>query len=65
VAGVSPAFPRSQPTRLPVEPVFLTQEQAISYAQGRACFRAGEIRVLDSNGNIERIIPFSESDRKL
>ena len=48
-----------------VEPVFLTQEQAISYAQGRACFRAGEIRVLDSNGNIERIIPFSESDRKL
>ena len=48
-----------------VEPVFLNQEQAIDYATGRACFRSGEIRVLDSNGEIERIIPFSEADRKL
>jgi hypothetical protein len=30
-----------------VEPVFREQQQAIDYAQGRARFRAGEIRVLD------------------
>src|SRR5207247_9015522 len=29
-----------------VEPVFLDQEQAIDYAKSRACFRSGEIRVL-------------------
>jgi hypothetical protein len=39
-----------------VQPVFLSQEQAIDYATGRACFRSGEIRVLDSSGNVERII---------
>jgi len=33
-----------------VEPVFLDQEDAIDHATGRACFRSGEIRVLDSNG---------------
>jgi hypothetical protein len=48
-----------------VQPVFLTQEQAIDYATGRACFRSGEIRVLDSNGAVDRIIPFSDADRKL
>jgi hypothetical protein len=48
-----------------VQPVFLNQEQAIDYATGRACFRSGEIRVLDSSGNVERIIPFSETDRRL
>src|SRR5438093_13700975 len=31
-----------------VEPVFLNQEHAIDYATGRACFRPGEIRILDS-----------------
>jgi hypothetical protein len=31
-----------------VQPVFLSQEQAIEYAQSRACFRSGEIRILDS-----------------
>jgi hypothetical protein len=31
-----------------VQPVFLSQEQAIDYASGRACFRSGEIRILDS-----------------
>jgi len=45
-----------------VEPVFLDQEQANDYATCRACFRSGEIRVLDSNGQIERIIAFSEAD---
>jgi len=48
-----------------VEPLFLNQEDAISYAEGRACFRSGEIRVLDPNGSIASIIPFSEADRKL
>jgi hypothetical protein len=48
-----------------VEPVFLYEEDAIDYATGSACFRSGEIRVLDSSGNVERIIAFSEADRKL
>jgi hypothetical protein len=30
-----------------VEPVFPKKDHAIDYAQGRACFRLGEIRVLD------------------
>ena len=48
-----------------VEPVFPNKDQAIDYAQNRACFRSGEIRVLDSSGNVERTIAFSEADRKL
>ena len=48
-----------------VEPVFLDQGQAIDYATSRACFRSGEIRLMDSTGNIERVIAFSEADRKL
>ncbi|PYJ70111.1 MAG: hypothetical protein DME76_06690 [Verrucomicrobia bacterium] len=48
-----------------VEPVFLSQEQAIDYATCRACFRSGEIRILDCDGAVERIIPFSDADRKL
>jgi hypothetical protein len=48
-----------------VQPVFFNQEQAITYAEGRACFRSGEIRILDSNGAVERTIPFTEADRKL
>jgi len=48
-----------------VEPMFGSQEDAISYAKGRACFRSGEIRILDSGGAVERVIPFSEADRKL
>jgi len=31
-----------------VQPVFLNQEQAIGYAQDRACFRSGEIRIYAS-----------------
>ncbi len=42
-----------------VEPVFLDQEQAIDYATGRACFRSGEIRILDSSGSVSRIIQFT------
>jgi hypothetical protein len=48
-----------------VEPVFVEQHQAFRYAETRASFRSGEIRVLDSSGNIERVISFSETDRKL
>jgi len=48
-----------------VQPVFLSQEQAIDYAICRACFRSGEIRILKSNGVVERIIVFDEADRKL
>jgi len=48
-----------------VEPVFITKDQAINYAQNRSSFRLGEIRVLDSSGNVERIIAFNETNRKL
>ena len=48
-----------------VEPVFPEKDQAIDYAQNRACFRSGEIHVLDSRGKLERTIAFSEAYRKL
>ena len=35
-----------------VEPVFLKQDHAINYAQSRASFRCGEIRILDSSGEV-------------
>ena len=41
--------------------VFLEKTQAINYAQSRASFRSGEIRILDATGKLER----SEADRKL
>jgi hypothetical protein len=50
---------------LGIEPVFPEKNQAINYAQNRASFRSGEIRILDSPGNIERIIPFNDTNRKL
>ena len=40
-----------------VEPVFLSQEQAIDYAKGRVWFRSGKIRILDSSGVTARVIP--------
>ena len=48
-----------------VQPIFLTKEQAISYAQNRASFRCGEIRILDSTGVIDYTIPFNDADRKI
>ena len=48
-----------------VQPVFLNQGDAVDYATGRACFRSGEIRILDSNGAVARVIPFSDTDRSL
>jgi hypothetical protein len=40
-----------------VQPFFLTKEQAIDYAKCRACFRSGEIRVVDSNGATQSFSP--------
>ena len=48
-----------------VEPVFPEKRQAIDYAETRACFRSGEIRVLDANGKLERTIAFNDSSRML
>jgi hypothetical protein len=48
-----------------VEPVFRDKDEAISYAENRACFRSGEIRILDLGGHIERVIPFDDTNRKL
>jgi hypothetical protein len=44
-----------------VQPVFLSQEQAIDYATCRACFRSGEIRVLDSTGSVDAMRPDLEN----
>jgi hypothetical protein len=48
-----------------VQPVFVDQGQAIDYATGRAWFRSGEIRILDSSGAVTGIIPFDERYRAL
>jgi len=48
-----------------VEPVFLSQEDAISYARGRLAFATGKISIQDSRGAVERIIPFNHTDRRL
>ncbi len=39
------------------EPVFPKKDHAIDYAQNHACFRSGEVRILDSRGDVERVIP--------
>ena len=48
-----------------VEPVFPEKDQALNYARERASFRSGEIRILDSSGDVEHTIPFNETGRKL
>jgi hypothetical protein len=48
-----------------VQAVFLNQQDAIHYATGRASFRSGGIRILDSSGKIDRTIPFNETERNL
>jgi hypothetical protein len=48
-----------------VEPVFPEKVQAIDYAQNRACFRSGEVQIFDATGNVERVIPFDDANRKL
>jgi hypothetical protein len=44
-----------------VEPIFPNKEEALLYATTRARPGAGEIRVLDANGEIEKTIPFAGS----
>jgi len=41
------------------------KEEAVEYAQVRACFRSGEIRILDSAAKTERVIPFNDTERKM
>ena len=48
-----------------VEPVFPKKDQAIDYVQNGACFRSGEIQILDSTGNVECVISFDDANRKL
>jgi hypothetical protein len=48
-----------------VEPVFPKKDQAIDYAQNRACFRSGEIQIIDSTGKVECVILFDDANRKL
>jgi hypothetical protein len=48
-----------------VEPIFLARDQALDHAKGRANFRAGEIRLLDYAGKIERTVSFSEADKPM
>ena len=43
-----------------VEPVFPEKRQAINYAQNRASFRSGEIRILGSNGIVGRTISLDQ-----
>jgi hypothetical protein len=45
--------------------VFPEKDQAIDCAKNRACFRSGEVRILDSHGNVERVIPFDDANRNL
>jgi hypothetical protein len=45
--------------------VFPEKDHAIDCTQASARFRIGEIRVLNSTGNVERTIAFNEADRKL
>jgi hypothetical protein len=44
---------------------FSRKDQAIDYAQQPACFRSGEIHIFNSTGNVERVIPFDDTNRKL
>jgi len=48
-----------------VDPVFPEKHQVINYAQNRASFRSGEIRIFDSTGKLECALAFSETDRML
>lgn len=45
-----------------VEPVFPSKEGAISYEKER--FRSGEIRVLDSAGNVEQVLKLIDQTRR-
>lgn len=42
------------------EPYFSEREQAIHYAEGRTSLRRGEIRILNTHGQIDETIAFDE-----
>jgi len=54
--------PRKEPG---VQPVFRRNKMQSTTLRGRASFRSGQIRILDSSGNVECVIPFDDTDRKL
>jgi hypothetical protein len=54
-----------EPKAPTVSPEVMQKHQAINYAQNRASFRSDQIRILDSSGNVESMIAFTETDRKL
>jgi hypothetical protein len=43
------------------EPYFSEREQAIHYAESRTALRRGEIRILNTHGQIEETIAFDEN----
>jgi hypothetical protein len=43
-----------------IEPYFSEREQAIHYAETRTALRRGEIRVLNTHGEIDETITFDE-----
>jgi hypothetical protein len=47
-----------------VEPVFQTKEQALGYAQTRAGFSAVEIRIIDSAGEVQEILPVTTVQKR-
>jgi hypothetical protein len=48
-----------------VEPTYQNQQHALDYAEFRARSRRGEIRILDSAGNVTKVIQFDDSKRRL
>ena len=46
-------------------PVSTYAPKAIPGSQCRVSFRLGEIHVLDSKGQIDRVIPFNDTNREL
>lgn len=42
------------------EPYFSEREQAIHYAESRTALRRGEIRILNTHGDVEQTIAFDE-----
>ena len=48
-----------------VEPVFPKKDQAIDYAHNGRAFAQARFRFSISSGNVERVIPFDDANRKL
>jgi hypothetical protein len=46
-----------------VQPYFGDRKHAVDYAIGRAKLRKGEIRILDSDGELLELFPFDDSDK--